>query len=138
MCVVSRPIKRAYTAPSMMICTNLFARNACPRPSTAKAPLIATPIALLAAALQDVLAWLTRSAGMTGRFVEGVVGLAGVVGGLLLFTWTVGFVLRRWRMYARARLGRRRRASSASGQPQGSFLPLGLRYLATISTTATV
>lgn len=77
--------------------------------------VIATPIVLLVGTVQDALTWLTRSAGMTGPFVEGVVGLASMVSGVLLFTWTARSLLRLWRTHARAyRPGRH--ASSRSRQ----------------------
>ena len=84
--------------------------------------LIAVPIALLVAALQDGLAWLTRVAGLTGPFVEGAVGLASVVGGVLLFAWTAGSVLRLWRTYAGARRGPGSHASSERRAPADTGL----------------
>ena len=85
--------------------------------------LIAVPIALLVGTLQHVLTGLTRFAGVTGAFVDGVVGLASGVGGVLLFTWIAGFVLRVWRRtYAGARPRRGSQASSEGREPTDTVL----------------
>ena len=77
--------------------------------------MIGTPIVLLARAVQHGLTWLTRSAGMTGLFVEGVVDLASLVSGVVLFVWAARSAVKLWRTYSRARL-RARRESLPSRQ----------------------